>query len=652
MWPVRRMWTQAMEVARSSITVVRNEGEVLPLAAEDPLRVLHLVISGNLASHRQPKAELEGRRIDSQTYQLGPEVSSETAEEIVALAPEFTHVLVSAFVRVSAGAGPAEMSPSQERLLQRLGAAGRPMIVVSFGSPYMLARVPSASAYVCTYGAASVSQQAAMEVLFGEVTARGRLPVSLPGLYDEGHGLELPQRAMTLSTASPEEAGFSPAGLREVDRLLDSYRQRRAFPGGVVAIGHRGALAHLHPFGTLTYEADAPAVTTDTLYDLASLTKVIATTTMAMMLVDEERFELDSPVEDFLPLFQGAGKSAVTVRHLLTHSSGIDWWAPLYEELTGSQAYVEHIQAMDLVYEPGSRTMYSDLGVILLGEILERVAGEPIDRFMRRRVFEPLGMESTQFRPRPELLGRIAPTEHDPRRGKIVHGQVHDENAAAMGGVAPHAGLFGTAGDLARFAQMLLNGGVFEHHRLISRSTLRSIHPQGGWDARLQPGFGLGHPVAERFLGWCAFFRSLLRPHGLHRHFDVGRSAARAVRHLAHQPGTSFAREPSYSGGPAGLGRCGGEGPAEPMNRRPRWTAQHGLRFWAGLALIFCGCWRTPETTEVRLGFLVDRATGGVDSTLAAADLAVTLVNACRWARCGRSPAPCPADLGRYRGHA
>ncbi len=240
------------------------------------------------------------------------------------------------------------------------------------------------------------------------------------------------------------------------DRLLEGYVANGAFPGGVVAVGRRGVLVHLAAFGNLSYDEGAAPVRPDTIYDLASLTKVVATTTATMTMVDEGRLDLDAPVQNFLPRFVGPGKDAVTVRHLLTHSSGIDWWAPLYEELRGKEAFLERIQAMELVYPPGSQTKYSDLGVMLLGEILERVAGRTLPDLLAERLFGPLGMADTGWLPPPERLSRIAPTENDPWRGRVLRGEVHDENAAALGGVAPHAGLFSTAPDLARFAQMLL----------------------------------------------------------------------------------------------------------------------------------------------------------------------------------------------------
>ncbi|MCP4659718.1 MAG: serine hydrolase [bacterium] len=321
-----------------------------------------------------------------------------------------------------------------------------------------------------------------------------------------------------IDTAAPSPPPLQPerpwVAMAEVDSVLDRFLAQKAFPGGVVAVGSRGALVHLRPFGRLSYDEDSPAVTADTIYDLASLTKVVATTTMAMILVDEGRLDLDKPVQDFLPRFQGPGKEAVTVRHLLTHSSGLDWWGPLYEEIRGKAAYLDRIQAMDLVYEPGTRSKYSDLGVTLLGAILERVAGRPLDAFVRERVFEPLGMTDTLFRPGPDRLERIAPTEHDPWRGRMIRGEVHDENAFAMGGVAPHAGLFGTAPDLARFAQMLLNGGVLEHERIVSRETAETFTRRAGipgssralgWDTKSPEKSSAGSLFSSRSFGHTGF---------------------------------------------------------------------------------------------------------------------------------------------------
>ena len=481
---------QALEVAEASITVVRNEGDILPLHAEEPLRILHVVISTGLrdrAIQGLPEAELRSRGIRTKTFTLGREVSAETMDKIVEAAPDYTHVLVSSFIWVKSS---NDLSPSQTRLIRRLGETGRPVIVLSFGSPYFLAEIPEVPVFVATYGSAASSQRAAVAALFGEFDVQGKLPVTLPDLYPYGHGIELARREMTLPRSLPEEAGFRPGGLEDVDRVLQGFLEQGAFPGGVLAVGYQGKLAYLEPFGRLSYDEGAPEVTTDTIYDLASLTKVVATTVMAMILVDEGALDLDKPVVDYLPLFVGPGKDRVTVRQLLTHSSGLVAYGDLYNEISGKKAYLERIQGMELDYEPGTKSVYSDYGMILLGEILERVAGQPMEVFLEARVYGPLGMTDTGFLPGDDLLERIAPTEDDPWRGYRVRGEVHDENAHALGGIAPHAGLFSTATDLARFLQMILNGGVFEHQRIVSRQIVEE------WTRRA------GVPGSDRATGW------------------------------------------------------------------------------------------------------------------------------------------------------
>jgi len=303
---------RALDVARRSITVVRNDGGVLPLRAESGLRLLHLVLSSDATQRADqgiPEAELAARRIPVETRTFGPEVSAETIERLAQDAAGFSHVVISAFVRVTGSKGTADMAPSQARLVDRLGATGRPLVVVSYGSPYLIRQFPNVPAYVCAYGGADSSQRAAVAALLGEQPVSGRLPVTIPDLYPRGHGMTLPRHEMRLRTARPEDAGFRAGGLQEVDGVLDRFLSEKAFPGGVLAVGKGGALVHLRPFGRLSYQADAPAVQASTIYDLASLTKVIATTTMAMILVDEGKLALDKPVRDFIPPFMEATRT-------------------------------------------------------------------------------------------------------------------------------------------------------------------------------------------------------------------------------------------------------------------------------------------------------------------------------------------------------
>jgi CubicO group peptidase (beta-lactamase class C family) len=266
----------------------------------------------------------------------------------------------------------------------------------------------------------------------------------------------------------------------------------KAFPGAVLAVGQHGRLVVLKPFGRLDASRDAPPMPADAIFDLASLTKVAGTATAAAILYDRGRLDLDAPVVRYLPEFAGApDHDRVTVRHLLTHSSGLGASSPLWQHATDRQGILRQIHAMPLATAPGTAARYQDVNMILIGEIVERISGQPLDRFLHKELFGPLRMTDTGFRPR-SRLGRIAPTEQDDRlRHMLVRGVVHDENAFLMGGVAGHAGLFSTAADLAKLAQLYLNGGIYRGRRLLRAETVARFTTRQG-----------GPPGSTRALGW------------------------------------------------------------------------------------------------------------------------------------------------------
>jgi CubicO group peptidase (beta-lactamase class C family) len=227
----------------------------------------------------------------------------------------------------------------------------------------------------------------------------------------------------------------------------------RAFPAAVIDVGRESGPLWREAFGTLTYAADARPCRLDTIFDLASLTKVLATASIAMTLVDQRRLEVERPVGDILPEWRDEGRSAIQIRHLLDHSSGLPAHARLWEETNGA-GFREAIRALPLAGPPGVRSVYSDPGFMLLGFALEDAGGGPLDELFGRLGLG--GDEPLLYRPWPDLAARTAPTENDPWRGRVLQGEVHDENAAALGGVAPHAGLFGTAGAVATVARLVL----------------------------------------------------------------------------------------------------------------------------------------------------------------------------------------------------
>ncbi len=327
-----------------------------------------------------------------------------------------------------------------------------------------------------------------------------------------------------LPVAAPESLGFDGARVAGVAAYLRAEVDSGAFPGGVVAVGRRGRRALLAAFGR--YGDDDPrAVDPGTIYDVASLTKVVGLTSACMLLVTDGRLDLDAPAQRYVPAFRGAGKERVTIRHLLTHSSGLPAWRPLYTEAPTRAAALLLADTTPLATPPGQSAVYSDLGAIVLTQAVEQVAGEPLDALLARQLFEPLGMTATRYRPPASWRDRIAPTEKAPQ-GDVIRGAVHDENAWRLGSVSGHAGLFSNAPDLARFAVWLLGAstpgarGLTPGHRpgvhppvlppvLVAEFTRRQNLVPGssralGWDTP-SDGSSAGTRLSSRAFGHTGF---------------------------------------------------------------------------------------------------------------------------------------------------
>jgi CubicO group peptidase (beta-lactamase class C family) len=257
-----------------------------------------------------------------------------------------------------------------------------------------------------------------------------------------------------------------------IGRVLRAAHSDSAFPGAMVIVGDsRGVLAEFS-VGRLDWK-ESPRPTRHTLWDLASLTKIIATTTALAQLVERGLVELDAPVQRYLPEWIGPGQESVTVRHLLTHSSGLPAFKAYDRQTRNKDSIAALIFTTPLERAAGERMVYSDIGAFVMGRIIERVSGKPLDAYVRTRITEPLRMRETMFTPPRSLRPRIAPTEIDTLRGGLVHGFVHDERAYYLGGVAAHAGLFGSAHDLSRFAKMMLRRGTLDGARILKPETIQ-----------------------------------------------------------------------------------------------------------------------------------------------------------------------------------
>jgi serine-type D-Ala-D-Ala carboxypeptidase len=307
----------------------------------------------------------------------------------------------------------------------------------------------------------------------------------------------------TIPHVAPESAGMSTARLALIDEVMRRGIAAGGFPGGAVIVGRHGAIVWERGYGNLDWTSNTPVNAERTMYDVASLTKVVATTAATMVLVERGKLRLDEPVQRALPTFRGAGKDAVTVRDLLMHRSGLPAGRVLSK--AGPEAARRTVLSAPLVRQPGSRSEYSDLGADVLGFMVERIAQQRLDQFVRRNVFDPLGMSSTMFKPGPTNRSRIAPTE-----ARVARGEVHDRSAGALGGIAGHAGLFATAGDLAIFAQMMLDNGMSFGKRIFTDSTVSEFTSPGpgwrglGWET-CYGGGSCGRYLSARAFGHTGF---------------------------------------------------------------------------------------------------------------------------------------------------
>ncbi|HET9993781.1 MAG TPA: serine hydrolase, partial [Candidatus Acidoferrum sp.] len=464
-------------ISDRGVTLLRDTPHRLPLDGTKTSRALLLAFYADPEPYPGEDLERELRsRFDSVTTLRADTKFVNAGMLKLPQADTYDVAIVALFVRVSDRKGNVDVPAEQAALAEQVFNTGKPVITVGLGSPYLIERFPQAETWLAAFGISDVAQISIARGLFGEIPVRGHLPVTVPGVnLKAGFGMELPAYSMTVQSMDVrDEAQLQPAF-----DVIEKAIADKAFPGATLAVGYRGKVS-VHAFGKLSYDAKAAATVPATMYDIASLTKVVATTTLVAKLAEGDfalPLDLDAKIERYLPEW-ASGPNAewrhrVTVRHLLTHTSGLPPFKEYWRTSKGKQDTLTRIYAEPLDYEPGTKEVYSDLGIILMAEIIERLTGRKLDDLAKSSIFSPLGMKDTMYRPPKKLWPAIAPTEIDNNlRHRLVQGEVHDENAFAIGGVSSHAGLFSTAPDLAAFCQMLLNGGVYAHQRILRRSTV------------------------------------------------------------------------------------------------------------------------------------------------------------------------------------
>ena len=497
-------WQLARTVARRGITLLSDNRGLLPLVRKEERRVLALILTDNEESRsdiNRPTSpwpneatgayltQLLGRRLGHvESIRLSPASSDGDFERALSRARRADLLLLPTYVKVRTSSGRIGLPENLRAFLAETKKLAVPRIAVAFGNPYVAAHFTDVEALLCAYGDGEPVVEAAAEALCGEIPVGGKLPVTIPGAFTFGSGIVRPQQQLRRESA--EGAGFDPAMLRRVDSIIYAARSDSAFSAAQVAIVRDGMLVWDKAYGTYSYDATSREINGNALFDLASVTKVIATTSALMKLYDRGDIGLDDPVAKYLPAFATEEKRGITIRHLLLHRGGFPPFRKFWEFCADSGAMIDSVFATPLVARPGDTTIYSDLGFITLGKVVEKIAGMNLSAFVQKEFFGPLGMGSTMFQPPAEIRWRAVATEVDTVwRRKLVQGTVHDENAAFLGGVSGHAGLFSTARDLAVFVQMLLNRGTYGGTRYLADSTITAF-------------IGTRREGEERWLGW------------------------------------------------------------------------------------------------------------------------------------------------------
>lgn len=484
----------AKTIARKSITVLGNENNILPFQNLNGKKIIDFVFSDtedpddadNLHDELFKRKRMELVRIDPRSNQMEYDDALKKAK--------FADMIICQFMYYTRSEAMSGFLPKKvSELMSAIIEFKKPVIGISMGNPYVVMEFPKLDAYVATFSPSKFSLDAAAEVVFGEQPSYGKLPVTIPGRYAFGEGVAY--KSIVLREGKPEEAGFNADSLSRVDSIIEKAIADSAFPGAVLLVAKDGIVVHEQAYGHFTYDALSERMTTDAIFDLASVTKVISTTSAVMKLVEEKKISLDDKIVKYFPAFGQNGKENITIYNLLVHNSGLPAWRKFYEFCDSATCVMDSIFATSLIYTTGDSTMYSDLGLITTGKIIEKVTGATLANYVDSMFFKPLGMMSTMYNPPAELWKRVVPTEVDSFWKKTyaaVRGRVHDENAVTLGGISGHAGLFSTASDLAKILQMELNYGRYNGKRYLDSSTIALFtqtqsekSSRGiGWDTR------------------------------------------------------------------------------------------------------------------------------------------------------------------------
>ncbi|MEO1022833.1 MAG: glycoside hydrolase family 3 N-terminal domain-containing protein [Bacteroidota bacterium] len=464
----------ADRIARESVTILKNNNRILPIDPKKYPKIALIALTDEVNEEEglHFARNLRTYHPSVKRYVYDKRSSSGDLSYIVQRAEAADLIIVSSHIHLRTGKQ-LQFSSSQQQFLNRLFKLEKPTALISFGNPYLLKTTGKADVHVLAWYNTYQQMDAVAPALFGASTSRGRLPIDIPGGYTAGDGITIEQQQ--LRPGHPEDVGVNSSKLFEIDRTIEQAIRDSVFPGATVGVIKDGVLIYEKAFGYYDYDKRF-RVREQSLYDLASVTKVLGTTTLIMRLIDQKKLSLDDRISIYLPAFDIPEKKDITIRDLLLHQSGLPPYIAPKSTSRSKEAILSQVASVQLAYPPRSKFAYSDLGFIILGQVIEQVTNQSLEEVLETEIARPLSLTSTFANPYQkgqQILNRVAPTEIDRqyKRGRI-HGRVHDELAYRMDGLAGHAGLFSTVSDVAQWVYMLMNKGYIHGSSYINPETL------------------------------------------------------------------------------------------------------------------------------------------------------------------------------------
>ena len=486
-------------IAENALTLLKNEDKsIFPLVKGKKIAYLGVGLTKDNEFARNLRSDY-----DAAVYYFDYKQSQEKATQLLAYLQGQYDVVVIGLHAYSRrpGSGNYGISEPADWLVQHLQNTQRTITFV-FGNPYVIKNYCNTSVLVACYEDDAITQSTGADLLYGRLQAKGHLPVTVCENYVYGSGIVTDR---LLNHVKAEELGFNPQKLLQIDSIVNDAIRQQAIPGAVVLVAKDGKVAYEKSFGFLTYDS-TEAVYPETIYDLASVTKIMATTVSLMKLYDQGKIDFQKTLGDYLPWVKGSDKEGLKLWDIILHQAGLKSFIPFYREtvdtsLGGIPLYnfysyrsdsMHRVRVAENIYlrndwvdsiyvrilkspvGPQGKYIYSDNNFIFLGKVVESVSGMPLQDFVKKEIYDQLNLHSTGFLPRERFpLNYIAPTEEELGfRQQLLHGDVHDPGAAMFGGVAGHAGLFSNAYDLAVLAELLLSGGTMNGHKFFSKETI------------------------------------------------------------------------------------------------------------------------------------------------------------------------------------